>query len=69
VVEGVVYVGSDDGKLYAFNASNGSILWRTPTGSQIESSPAVVGGVSLPDTLQYQRKRGKREYIGKRGEK
>ena len=40
VVGGVVYVGSEDGNVYALNASNG--LRDTPS---VVSSPAVVGGV------------------------
>ena len=50
VVDGVVYVGSFDGKLYAFNA-NGCApatlcqpLWSGATGNDITSSPAVVKG-------------------------
>ncbi|MGZ3616807.1 MAG: beta-alanine-activating enzyme beta-propeller domain-containing protein [Ktedonobacteraceae bacterium] len=45
VVNGVVYIGSDDGSLYAFNAQTGTQLWRVTTGSNINSSPAVVNGV------------------------
>src|SRR5205814_1393546 len=45
VVNGVVYVGSDDDKLYAFNASTGALMWTATTGSYIYSSPAVADGV------------------------
>ncbi len=45
VAGGVVYVGSGDGKLYAFNAQTGAMLWTGSTGGAINSSPAVVGGV------------------------
>ena len=45
VVNGVVYIGSDDHYIYAFNASNGSLLWRYKTGAFIISSPVVVKGV------------------------
>ena len=48
VVNGVVYVGSFDGKLYAFNA-NGCApqtscqpMWTGATGNDITSSPAVA---------------------------
>src|SRR5712692_3958655 len=50
VANGVVYVGSDDDKLYAFKA-NGcgqptcSPLWTASVGSAIWSSPAVANGV------------------------
>jgi outer membrane protein assembly factor BamB len=45
VVNGVVYFGSDDGNLYALNASTGAELWSFKTGSNVISSPAVANGV------------------------
>jgi eukaryotic-like serine/threonine-protein kinase len=45
VVNGVVYVGSDDGNVYALNASTGAKLWSYGTGNYVDSSPAVVNGV------------------------
>src|SRR5204863_531681 len=51
VVGGVVYVGSDDGHLYAFPASCGSgnatctPLWHAATSAGVFSSPAVANGV------------------------
>jgi outer membrane protein assembly factor BamB len=45
VANGVVYVGSEDGKLYAFDAAGGALLWTAPTGGPIWSSPAAVNGV------------------------
>src|SRR5258708_578201 len=51
VVNGVVYVGSFDGKLYAFNAdgcapqTSCQPLWTGATGNDITSSPAVSNGV------------------------
>ncbi|HEY6768276.1 MAG TPA: PQQ-binding-like beta-propeller repeat protein [Candidatus Sulfotelmatobacter sp.] len=50
VVNGVVYVGSFDGRLYAFNAngcnqSSCQPLWSGITGNDITSSPAVANGV------------------------
>ena len=45
VVDGYVYVGSGDGKLYQFNASNVSqVIASYLTGSSIYSSPSVVDG-------------------------
>ena len=44
VVNNVVYVGSFDGKVYAFNARTGAILWTYATGGAIWSSAA--GGTS-----------------------
>jgi len=46
VANGVVYVGSEDSKLYAFNATTGAVLWTATTGTGIySSSPAVANGV------------------------
>jgi outer membrane protein assembly factor BamB len=45
VVDGIVYIGSQDGNVYAFNATNGAKIWNYNTGNPIDSSPAVVGGV------------------------
>ena len=63
VVNGVVYVGSEDHSLYALDAHSGTKLWSFTTGGFVHSSPAVVNGVvyvgshdgslyvfSLPDT-------------------
>jgi eukaryotic-like serine/threonine-protein kinase len=41
----VLYVGSEDGRVYAVNADTGEELWRYQTGGKISSSPAVVDGV------------------------
>ncbi len=48
VDNGIVYVGSDDGRLHAYNVSTGTSLWAPTaggTGGQIRSSPAVANGV------------------------
>jgi outer membrane protein assembly factor BamB len=45
IVGGVVYVGSNDGKLYAIDETNGSLKWKFATGARVSSSPAVVDGV------------------------
>ena len=44
VVDGAVYVGSDDGSLYALTADSGEMLWSFATGDVIRSVPAVVDG-------------------------
>jgi outer membrane protein assembly factor BamB len=45
VVDDVVFVGSGDSKVYALNASDGSVVWSYTTGDYVWSSPAVVDGV------------------------
>lgn len=45
VVNGVAYIGSGDGNLYAVNASTGAPVWKTLlAGGGTSSSPAVVNG-------------------------
>jgi outer membrane protein assembly factor BamB len=48
VVNDKVYVGSDDGYVYALNATtttpNGVLIWRYKTGGAVRSSPTVVDG-------------------------
>ena len=45
VATGVVFIGSDDGALYALDAPTGKELWRFQTGSDVASSAAVTGGL------------------------
>ena len=45
VVGGVVYIGSEDGKVYALNATTGAREWSYTTGGPVYSSPAVANGV------------------------
>ena len=42
--EDVVYFGSDDGALYKVAASNGKLLWRFMSASQVNRQPALHGG-------------------------
>jgi outer membrane protein assembly factor BamB len=44
VADGIVFVGSDDGKAYALNVSTGAPIWNYTTGVAVKSSPAVAGG-------------------------
>jgi outer membrane protein assembly factor BamB len=44
IANGVVYVGTGDGYVYALKASDGTRLWRYLTGGAV-STPTVVNGV------------------------
>lgn len=50
VVEGTVYVGSQDGHVYAIAAEEGTERWRFDTGSGIRTTPAVVDGAAFVGT-------------------
>ena len=45
VIDGVVYIGSQDHTLYAVSAQAGTTVWRFTTKGSIVSTPAVVNGV------------------------
>lgn len=42
VVDGVVYIGSGDGHVYALDAADGSLRWKFDTGEVVHASPAVA---------------------------
>src|SRR5215469_5206909 len=45
VVNGVVYIGSDDGDVYAVEAATGAKIWAHHVGGSVASAPAVARGV------------------------
>jgi len=45
VADGIVYIGSQDYKLYALDAETGAKRWEYETGSWVESSPTIANGV------------------------
>lgn len=53
IVNGVVYIGSYDGNMYALNAANGSKQWSFLTGDRVFSSPAVVRGIVYLGSLDH----------------
>jgi outer membrane protein assembly factor BamB/PKD repeat protein len=44
VVNGLLYVGANNGKVYCLDASTGTFIWSYATGTLVDSSPAVVNG-------------------------
>ncbi len=51
VLNGVVYVGSTDGNLYAIRVSDGSLVWKFATKGPVNSSPAVSDGLAFVASL------------------
>ena len=47
VANETVYVGADNGKLYTFDATNGTLKWTFPTNGEILSQPLVVGDLVI----------------------
>jgi eukaryotic-like serine/threonine-protein kinase len=45
IVDGVIYVGSNDGNLYAIDQQTGAKKWAFTTGARVASSPAVDRGL------------------------
>jgi len=45
VANGVIYIGSEDSKVYALKAKTGHKLWSYTAGDLVASSPAVANGV------------------------
>jgi len=45
IVDGIVYVGSLDGKLYALDLRTGKVRFRYTAGGEIKSSPSVHEGI------------------------
>src|SRR5947209_9683282 len=46
VYYGIVYVGADDGNMYAFNYNTGALYWTLPTGGPILSSTIIAAGTA-----------------------
>lgn len=46
-----LYVGSIDGRVYAYNRDNGKLIWQIKTGSRVAAGPTVAGDRLLVGTL------------------
>jgi outer membrane protein assembly factor BamB len=44
VVDGAVYIGSNNGTVHTFDALSGEPMWKYQTGGAVSSSPAVAYG-------------------------
>ncbi len=54
LADGVIFVGSNDGKLYAVDAETGATKWTFAATGRIASSPAVSGGVVYVESYDSQ---------------
>ncbi len=45
IVDGVVYIGSGDHRVYALDAQTGAVKWKFESGDVVHATPAVVNGV------------------------
>ncbi len=45
IANGLAYVGSTDGNLYAVDLNSGAMKWKFETKARVVSSPAVAGGL------------------------
>jgi outer membrane protein assembly factor BamB len=46
-----VFLGNTDGRIYAYDASNGKLDWAVQTGSYVYASPAVTNAPGLGPTI------------------
>ncbi len=51
VVYGRVFLGSTDGRVYAYDASSGRLDWAVQTGAYVYASPAVTNAPGLGPTI------------------
>jgi outer membrane protein assembly factor BamB len=54
IADGVLFVGSNDGKLYAVDAERGAIKWTFAAKGRIASSPAVSNGLVYVESYDSQ---------------
>jgi outer membrane protein assembly factor BamB len=44
IAGGRVYVGSNDGRLYALDLASGTVAWQHDEGAALSASPALASG-------------------------
>jgi outer membrane protein assembly factor BamB len=54
IADGVIFVGSNDGKLYAVDAETGATKWTFAAKARIASSPAVNNGIVYVESYDSQ---------------
>jgi len=64
VADGMVFVGTTGGRLYALEMRSGEIVWSFSAGSSISSSPAVGGGIVVFGTQEPGKIYALDEYTG-----
>ena len=64
VADGMVFVGTTGGRLYALEMTSGEIVWNFSAGSSISSSPAVEGGIIVFGTQEPGKIYALDEYTG-----
>jgi len=50
VDNGIVYVGTYSGKIYAYNTDNGNLLWEYPSDGYVQG---IIGGLSIYNGVMY----------------
>jgi len=65
VADGMVFIGTAGGTLYAVEMTTGDIIWSFSTGSPISSSPAIEAGIVVFGTEEPGRIYALNEYTGK----
>ncbi|RZB13734.1 hypothetical protein StrepF001_42475 [Streptomyces sp. F001] len=53
VANGIVYIGSGDGRIYALNAASGNVRWTYETGDVVWSSPTVADGIVYIGSIDH----------------
>jgi outer membrane protein assembly factor BamB len=43
--DGLIYVGSFDGNVYALDANDGKVVWKFKTGAKVRATPTIFNGV------------------------
>lgn len=53
IVDGIIYIGSPDGHIYALDQKSGNEFWRYKTGAPVLSIPAVQDGLLISGSMDH----------------